>query len=64
MKSERRVRSKFVKLGVNKKIARINETIRHVNKAIQSEELERNNEKTMCADKDKQTSSTYDIKGE
>ena len=50
-KSERRVRSKFVKLGVNKKIARINETIRHVNKAIQYKELESNNETTTFRDK-------------
>ena len=56
MKSERNVLPKFFKSGLNKKIG-------HVNKEIQSEELEINNERTMCADKDKETLSAYDIKG-
>ena len=38
--------------------------IGHVNKAIQYEELKIINVITTCADKDKQTSSEYDIKGE
>ena len=34
----------------------------HVNKAIQSLELESNNKTTTCVDKYKQTLSAYDIK--
>ena len=34
-----RLRTKLVKSGVKKTIERINETIGHVNKVIQSEEL-------------------------
>ena len=54
MKIERHVQNKFVKLVVN-------ETIWHVNKAIQSEGLESNNKTTTCTGKDKKTSSVYDI---
>ena len=56
--------SNFVKLGLNKKIRHVNKTIGHVNEAIQSLELELNNEMTTCVDKDKQILSVYDIKGE
>ena len=35
------------------KIGYFNETIGHVNEAIQSEDSERKNKTTMCADKDK-----------
>ena len=38
--------------------------IGHVNEAIQYDELEINNKMTTCADKDKQTLSVYNIKGE
>ena len=59
MKIERhvRLRTKFVKSGVN-------ETIGHVNGAIQYDELESINVTNTCADKDKQTLIAYDIKGE
>ena len=59
MKIERHVRlhTNFVKSGVNEKIG-------HVNGAIQSDELESINITHTCADKDKQTSIAYDIKGE
>ena len=63
------VRSNFVKsiineaiVHVNKKIGHAIKKIGHVNRAIQYEELEYNNETTMSADKNK-TSSAYDIKG-
>ena len=46
MKSEICVQSNFIKLGVKKLIGQINETIENVNKKIQYEELERNNETT------------------
>ena len=48
------MRTKFVKLGINK-------TIGHVNEAIQSEELEIHNEMTKCVDN--QNAGAYDIKG-
>ena len=47
MKSERRVRNNFFNSGVNGKIGYFNETIGHVNEAIQSEESERKNKTTM-----------------
>ena len=56
MKLKRHVHPIFFKSVINKKIG-------HVRKAIQSEELEINNKMTTCADKYKQTSSAYDIKG-
>ena len=58
MKSKRhvRLRTKFVKSGVN-------ETIGPVNGAIQYDEQESINVTITCADKDKQTSIAYDIKG-
>ena len=59
MKSEIhvRLRTKCVKLGINKTIGHINKTIGHINKSIQSEELEDTNVTTLCADKDKKTLS-------
>ena len=36
---------------INKTIGQINRTIGHINEGIKHEELERNNENTMCADK-------------
>ena len=58
MKNERniQIRTKFVKLGVNK-------TLVYVNQEIQSEDFESNNKTTTFMDKEKQTSSAYDIKG-
>ena len=38
--------------------------IRHVNEEIKYKELESNNRTTMWVDKDKQTSSAFDIKVE
>ena len=43
MKTERRVQPNFVKLGVNK-------TIGHINKRMEYEESQINNEMTKCAD--------------
>ena len=63
MKIERPVWSNFLKSSVNKPILHVNETIGHVNKAIQSEKFESKNEITTCRDKDRQTSGPYDIKG-
>ena len=63
MNLKRHVQPKFVKQGVKKTIVHINETIGKVIKEIQSEELESKNEITTCANKDKKTSSVYDIKG-
>ena len=63
MKNKRWVQPKILKLGVNKAIRNFNETIGHVKKVIQSEELESNNKTTMCKDKDKQIYSAYDTKG-
>ena len=59
MKSERhvRLRTNFVKSGVN-------EIIGYVNRAIKYDELESINVTNTCADKDKQTWIAYDIKGE
>ena len=51
MKSEKHNEFNFVKSGINKTIGQINETIRHVNKSIQSGELESNNKISTCADK-------------
>ena len=60
MKSKRRIKilTNFVTIG------HVNKPIGHVNGAIQFLSLESNNEKTKCADKYKQTSIEYDIKGE
>ena len=55
MKTERQFRTNFLKSGVNKRIG-------HVNKAIQYNELESNRKTATLADKDRQTSSAYDIK--
>ena len=63
-KSRVQLHTKFVKLGVNEKIGHVKKTIGKVNKAIKYEELESINIMITCADKDKQTSSVYDIKGE
>ena len=65
MKSKRHVRihANFFKWGVNKKSWYVNKKIAHINSAIQYRELEINNKMTTCADKYKQTSSEYDIKG-
>ena len=52
------VRTKGVKLGANNKIGNFNKTIGHINKTIQSEELESINTTTTCnreEDKDKET---------
>ena len=49
-----RLRTNFVKYGVN-------ETIGNVNEAIQYDELERINVTNTCTDKYKQTSWAYDI---
>ena len=57
MKSEGRIWYNFVKLGINK-------TIGHVKEAIQSKELESNNETTTFIDKGKQKWSVYHIKVE
>ena len=57
------IHTNFVKSGVNKKVIHANKTIGHINKAIQFEEWERNNKTTTCVDKDRQTSSAYNIKG-
>ena len=58
MKSERhvRIRTKFVKLGAN-------ETIGHVNEAIQYDELERIKVTNTSEDNNIQTLIAYDIKG-
>ena len=66
MKIERHIlkRINFVKLGVNETIEHAKEKIGHVNKVIQYEELESNNETNTWSDKDKQTLSAYDIKSE
>ena len=51
-------------MGVNKSIGHIKKNIGHVNKTIQSEEMEIINLSTTCnkeADKEKETSSDYDI---
>ena len=56
-----RIRTKFFKSIVNKTIRHAIETIVHINKAVQSVELERNNTTTACADKYKQTYIAYDI---
>ena len=64
IKSERRVISHFLKLGVNETIGRINIKIGHFNEAIQSEELDSNNETYKCRDKYKQILSAHDINGE
>ena len=45
-------------------MSQIKETIGHINKAIQSEELESNNKTTMWKDKDKHTMSAYGIEEE
>ena len=63
MKIERCVLPNFVKLGIKEKIGHINETTRNLNEAIKHEELEIKNKRTIWVDKDKQTSSAYDIKG-
>ena len=54
---------KFLKSGANKTIGHVNEKIGHVKEAIQSVELESNNETTTCEDKYIQTLSAYNIKG-
>ena len=64
MKIERHVRYNLVKLSVNETIIHVNKTIINANEAIKYEELESNNKTTTCADKDKQTSIVYGIKGE
>ena len=53
-------RNNWVHLVYNWKIQQKNG---HINKSIQYTELGSNNETTKCADKDKQTSRAYDIKG-
>ena len=50
-KSKKHVRPNFVKSGVNETIEHINETTGHVNKEIQSQELESKNETTTCVNK-------------
>ena len=47
----------------SKQIGQVNKTIVHVNESRKSELSEGNNKITTCADKEKQTSSVYDIKG-
>ena len=56
-----RIRTKNFKSIVNKTIRHAIETIVHINKAVQSVELEGNNTTTACADKYKQTYIAYDI---
>ena len=51
-------------MGVNETIGRINIKIGHFNEAIQSEELDSNNETYKCRDKYKQILSAHDINGE
>ena len=51
-------------MGTNKTIGQINKNNGQFNKAIQSQELESNNETNTYADKYKQILSVYDNKGE
>ena len=66
IKKQVQILTNFLKLVISKKIEHVNETSRHVNKALQYEELENNNNNktTMFADKYKQTSSAYNINDE
>ena len=63
MTSKRRVWPKNLKSGVNKTIGHVNKNIGHFNELMQSVDLESNNEKTTCSDKDEQIVSVYDNKG-
>ena len=62
-KRHAQLHTNLVKSGINKKIAHINKKIGYVIKAINSEKLESINVINTCADKYKQNSSAYGIKG-